>query len=74
MVSGAGANLEVLGPCDLAELPGVNRAKERLVREWSKDTAAHIASEVDHALHAVGKCQAKTVSWKRPDIVWSVSR
>ena len=72
VVSGVGANLDVLGPSDLPKLTDVNRAKECLVREWRKYAAPNVASEVDDALHAVGIRQAKTVFRKRLDFDWSI--
>ncbi len=54
VISSVWANLYVTGPSDLPKLPDVDGAEECLVCERCENTAAHIGSEVDDTLHAIG--------------------
>jgi len=54
VVGSVRANLDVLGPRNLPELPDVNCPKKRLVRKGREYSAANVVGEVNHALGAIG--------------------
>jgi hypothetical protein len=72
VVSGVGANLDILGPRDLPKLTDINCAKKCLVREGREYAAANFASKIDDSFYAVRIGQSETVFRKRFDFIGSV--